>query len=775
MAIDFTTASPADWNPSSEITGIREARAAEKHAAWQRGQEQKALDRQKKEAEEAQKQAVKGVEAEADFFTHLSGVLDTERKEQEKRAKEQKTEARKEVTEARADIQFEQGQADRARAERDRDVKSLSRRNMGLNFEALEDMTDYVGRSADSFVDLKEGAKANPQVMEKLGNSLGLNVVSSNSLTPTDPAFTSRFGFSVGADGQPVITEKFLAIAADRNRSSKDVSTAIARTLAAERKSYIKANTTAAPDSAAKAEAEAPETMEAEEIKAIIDSIRREDVNTFNAARKIYDKYNTASTESIQGKAAKPREASVGELGVGESFDTAPSFTGNVFAELANLSKSPSTMFRLVRDYGKYVADTASTVAADARADAAGKQAVTAAKTIDNLVKQMEDEYEGINSVALRDALMNEAKVAEAAVKRLAPMVDLDEMRAMADKKSHELGRTIESDYRRDYADTLYAELEKRNPGLSRDLIRMLGTTELLNAQTNGLKKRGSLDDAVAGAMSQYRSAAGQVADVLTFQPGSQVGKTSDPLSTMEWRQGARGWEYGVVGGPTFEVSTEQLRDYMKNYGIKSTKDALNSLSHAARQGDLNIGRGTLFAYNPHTKEVDTNATLQYNPNALYDDDLFNRSVNQLQESGADLELIEKTIEQWKKARTKSASEMVKQNMELEETLGTLRDTWMGTGAGFAGGLVMDRLDKMLSFKEFYNNGKENGQSDEQILAAWQKEGQGAINSILRGLQIGTHKFADIGTGAVAGSLLFASNLIGSDTGREKPAPCGTR
>ena len=80
----------------------------------------------------------------------------------------------------------------------------------------------------------------------------------------------------------------------------------------------------------------------------------------------------------------------------------------------------------------------------------------------------------------------------------------------------------------------------------------------------------------------------------------------------------------------------------------------------------------------------------------------------------------------------------------------------------------MDRLDKMLSFKEFYNNGKENGQSDEQILAAWQKEGQGTINSILRGLQIGTHKFADIGTGAVAGSLLFASNLIGSDTGREK-------
>lgn len=768
MAIDFTTASPADWNPSSEITGIREARAAEKHAAWQRGQKQKALDRQKKEAEEAQKQAVKGVEAEADFFTHLSGVLDTERKEQEKRAKEQKTEARKEVTEARADIQFEQGQADRARAERDRAVKSLSRRNMGLNFEALEDMADYVGRSADSFVDLKEGAKANPQVMEKLGNSLGLNVVSSNSLTPTDPAFTSRFGFSVGADGQPVITEKFLAIAADRNRSSKDVSTAIARTLAAERKSYIKANTTAAPDSAAKAEAEAPETMEAEEIKAIIDSIRREDVNTFNAARKIYDKYNTASTESIQGKAAKPREASVGELGVGESFDTAPSFTGNVFAELANLSKSPSTMFRLVRDYGKYVADTASTVAADARAAEAGKRAAAAAKAIDKLVKQMEDEYEGVNSVALRDALMNEAKVAEAAVKRLAPMVDLDEMRAMADKKSHELGRTIESDYRRDYADTLYAELEKRNPGLSRDRIRTLGTTELLNAHTNGLKKRGSLDDAVAGAMSRYRSVAGQVADFPTFRPGNQVGKTSDPLSTMEWRQGARGWEYGVVGGPTFEVSTEQLRDYMKNYGIKSTKDALNSLSHAARQGDLNIGRGTLFAYNPHTKEVDTNATLQYNPNALYDDDLFNRSVNQLQESGADPELIEKTIGQWKKARTKSASEMVKLNMELEETLGTLRDTWMGTGAGFAGGWVMDRLDKMLSFKEFYNNGKENGQSDEQILVAWQKEGQGTINSILRGLQIGTHKFVDVGTGAAAGSLLFASNLIGSDTGREK-------
>lgn len=866
MAIDFTTASPADWNPSSEITGIREARAAEKHAAWQRGQEQKALDRQKKEAEEAQKQAVKGVEAEADFFSHLTGVLDTERKEQEKRAKEKETEARKKVTDERADIRFTQEQEDRARTERDRDVKTLSRRNMGLNFETLDDMTDYVGRSADSFVDLKEGAKANPQVMEKLGSSLGLNVVSSNSLTPTDPAFTSRFGFSIGADGLPVITEKFLAIAADRNRSSKEISTAIAKTLAAARKSYIKANTTVAPDSAAKAEAEAPETMEAEEIKAIIDSIRREDVNTFKAARKVYDKYNTATTEAIQGR--KPSEASVGEPGVGESFDTAPSFVGNVFAELANLSKSPSTMFRLVRDYGKYVANTSgdfisgqralqdvpgmleagnldlsrrpevknkdgsiSTVRSmsvgidgkeyliptvstdgklltedeavelfrktgehlgvfdtpehatayarqlhkdqeklliDKKAKEAGKRAVTAAKTVDNIIQRMEDEYEGLNSVALRENLMDEAKVAEAAVKRLAPMVDLDEMRAVADKKSHELGRTIESDYRRDYADTLYAELEKRNPGLSRDLIRTLGTTELLNAQTNGLKKRGSLDDAVAGAMSQYRSAAGQVADVLTFQPGNLAGKTSDPLSTMEWRQGARGWEYGMVGGPTFEVSTEQLRDYMKNYGIKSTRDALNSLSHAARQGDLNLGRGTLFAYNPHTKEVDTNATLQYNPNALYDDDLFNRSVNQLQESGADPELIEKTIEQWKKARTKSASEMVKQNMELEETLGALRDTWMGTGAGFAGGWVMDRLDKMLSFKEFYNNGKENGQSDEQILAAWQKEGQGAINSILRGLQIGTHKFADIGTGAVAGSLLFASNLIGSDTGREK-------
>lgn len=90
MAIDFTKASMTDWDLDSERAERREARAAEKHAAWQQTQEQKALDRQAREAEKTRKREIEAVDADVDFATYLSDTLEKKRKELESRLRKQR-------------------------------------------------------------------------------------------------------------------------------------------------------------------------------------------------------------------------------------------------------------------------------------------------------------------------------------------------------------------------------------------------------------------------------------------------------------------------------------------------------------------------------------------------------------------------------------------------------------------------------------------------------------------------------------------------------------
>lgn len=781
MAIDFSTANMSDFTPKSGSSIAREQRAAEKHAAWQETQaqkqqdrEQKALDREQRLAEKKQTRAEKGATATADYDTFLFKSVDDFAEKQKKDAEHANNVEWQNKSRAHTEQEWKTAEENKA-------LDILNKGNRGYSFEGIDYMKDYVDRGEDALVDLTAASRGDSEAIKKLANNTGLTVVSSSELTPTHSAFLSRSGFGSGEDGNPVVTEKFLAIAADRNRNAKAVAKGIANTMEKARKDYLNSNLdvgTGKPT--AQAIETAPIAYTAEEIESVINTIRREDIGNYRAAKALYDKHRASSTEGVQKKT--PSQTSVGELGVGEFSDSAPSFTGNVFAELANLSKSPSKMFQLVRDYGDYLSrsteDIESPEAKESKesdslspaAKRAGEIAVARIKAVDNIVSRIDESYTGLDVMGLRDALLNPEAVAFAAL-TLAPGVDMDVVRNRAQTLANERRALVESDYQHAVADAMMEELATRFPGVPKNILLQAGTTKLIQDYTSKATPRGTLMDAVKGALADYRSVAGQVADVLTFQPGNSVGKTSDPMSTMEWRKGTRrgSWEYGVVGGPTFEVGPEQLKEYMAQYHIESTRDALNSLSHAARMGDLGVGRGSLFAYNPHTKEVDTNTTLELNPNALYDNRLMDQSIEALRASGADEGLINRTIEKFQNLRTKSAQELVKDNIALDETLGTLRDTWLGSGLQFNPILTesMKHLDKYLSFKNFYNEQKEAGKSDEDILSAWQEKGQAHINPILRGLQIGTHKAIDLGTSTAYGALLFAQNAVGSRAAME--------
>lgn len=794
MAIDFSTANMSDFTPKSGSSIAREQRAAERHAAWQETQaqkqqdrEQKALDREQRLAEKKQTRAEKGATATADYDTFLFKSVDDFAEKQKKDAEHANNVEWQNKFRAHMEQEWKTAEENKA-------LDILNKGNRGYSFEGIDYMKDYVDRGEDALVDLKAASLGDSEAIKKLANNTGLTVVSSSELTPTHPAFLSRSGFGSGEDGNPVVTEKFLAIAADRNRNAKAVAKGIANTMEKARKDYLNSNLdvgTGKPT--AQAIETAPIAYTAEEIESVINTIRREDIGNYRAAKALYDKHRSSSTEGIQKKT--PSQTSVGELGVGEFSDSAPSFTGNVFAELANLSKSPSKMFQLVRDYGDYLSRSTEDIESPESATADAKQLHTdqakliskkekpvedrireQIETADKIVRRLEEDYTGLPYLELRDALLN-PEAAASALLSLVPGADMDAIRARAKVITEEVRRqkdrplTVENSEQIGMSEAMLEAVATRFPGVPKSVLRQAGVTKLIQDYTAKATPRGTLMDAVKGAMANYRSTAGQIADVLTFQPDNSVGKTADPMSTMEWRKGTRrgSWWYGVPGGPSFEVGPEQLKEYMAQYHIESTRDALNSLSHAARMGDLGVGRGSLFAYNPHTKEVDTNATLELNPNALYNDKLMDQSIEALRASGADEGLINRTIEKFQNLRKKSAQELVKDNMALDETLGTLRDTWLGSGLQFNPILTesMKHLDKHLSFKNFYNEQKEAGKSDEDILSAWQEKGQDTINSVLRGFQIGTHKAIDLGTGAAYGALLFAQNAVGSRAAME--------
>lgn len=795
MAIDFSTANMSDFTPKSGSSIAREQRAAERHAAWQETQaqkqqdrEQKALDREQRLAEKKQTRAEKGATATADYDTFLFKSVDDFAEKQKKDAEHANNVEWQNKSRAHTEQEWKTAEENKA-------LDILNKGNRGYSFEGIDYMKDYVDRGEDALVDLKAASRGDSEAIKKLANNTGLTVVSSSELTPTHPAFLSRSGFGSGEDGNPVVTEKFLAIAADRNRNAKAVAKGIANTMEKARKDYLNSNLdvgTGKPT--AQAIETAPIAYTAEEIESVINTIRREDIGNYRAAKALYDKHRASSTEGVQKKT--PSQTSVGELGVGEFSDSAPSFTGNVFAELANLSKSPSKMFQLVRDYGDYLSRSTEDIESpESPATTYAKQLHTdQAKLIskkekpvedrireqieaaDKIVRRLEEDYTGLPYLELRDALLN-PEAAASALLSLVPGADMDAIRARAKVITEEVRRqkdrplTVENSEQIGMSEAMLEAVATRFPGVPKSVLRQAGVTKLIQDYTAKATPRGTLMDAVKGAMANYRSTAGQIADVLTFQPDNSVGKYADPMSLMEWRKGTRrgSWWYGMPGGPSFEVGPEQLKEYMAQYHIESTRDALNSLSHAARMGDLGVGRGSLFAYNPHTKEVDTNATLELNPNALYNDKLMDQSIEALRASGADEGLINRTIEKFQNLRKKSAQELVKDNMALDETLGTLRDTWLGSGLQFNPILTesMKHLDKHLSFKNFYNEQKEAGKSDEDILSAWQEKGQATFDSVLRGLQIGTHKAIDLGTGAAYGALLFAQNAVGSRAAME--------
>ena len=391
MAIDFSTANMSDFTPKSGSSIAREQRAAERHAAWQETQaqkqqdrEQKALDREQRLAEKRQTRAEKGATATADYDTFLFKSVDDFAEKQKKDAEHANNVEWQNKSRAHTEQEWKTAEENKA-------LDILNKGNRGYSFEGIDYMKDYVERGEDALVDLKAASLGDSEAIKKLANNTGLTVVSSSELTPTHPAFLSRSGFGSGEDGNPVVTEKFLAIAADRNRNAKAVAKGIANTMEKARKDYLNSNLdvgTGKPT--AQAIETAPIAYTAEEIESVINTIRREDIGNYRAAKALYDKHRASSTEGVQKKT--PSQTSVGELGVGEFSDSAPSFTGNVFAELANLSKSPSKMFQLVRDYGDYLSRSTEDIESPESATADAKQLHTdQAKLISKKEKPVED------------------------------------------------------------------------------------------------------------------------------------------------------------------------------------------------------------------------------------------------------------------------------------------------------------------------------------------------------------------------------------------------
>ena len=496
MAIDFSTANMSDFTPKSGSSIAREQRAVERHAAWQETQaqkqedrKQKALDREQRLAEKRQTRAEKAAEATAEFDTFIVKSVNAFAEKQKKDAEHAKNVEWQDKSRAHTEQEWKTAEENKA-------LDILNKGNRGYSFEGIDYMKDYVERGEDALVDLTAAARGDKDAIKKITNNTGIVAVLSSELPPQHSAFLSRSGFGSGEDGNPVVTEKFLAIAADRNRNAKAVAKSIATTMEKARKDYLNKNLDVGSGKpTAQAIETAPIAYTAEEIESVINTIRREDIGNYRAAKALYDKHRSSSTEGVQKKT--PSQTSVGELGVGEFSDSAPSFTGNVFAELANLSKSPSKMFRLVRDYGDYLSrsteDIKSPEAKESdslspAAKRAGEMAVAQVKAVDNIVSRMEESYTGLDAVGLRDALLNPEAVASAAL-ALAPGVDMDAVRERANTLATERHAVVTSDYQKAMADAMMEELATRFPGVPKNILLQAGTTKLIQDYTTKLHR----------------------------------------------------------------------------------------------------------------------------------------------------------------------------------------------------------------------------------------------------------------------------------------------
>lgn len=796
MPIDFSTLGPV--RPGGDYRQESQARA---RTRFEQGQE-----------EYQKKQTVEPLKAMADWDSTFAKELQAAEKTAKTEARQAETQARSERGEARAiesaeraQTTFEQGQEKYAWQKQDREKKLANEElgkitgdtRTGIKAKSIEELNEFIEAPEDQFYDLKT-ASADESALSTIASRLGIEKVEGALPQPERgegdnlPYYLSRQGLALKPDGSYVVTNKFIDSVARSRAKSADLASAIAKQINGAVRADNREGLAGNPVTA---------QATAEEIEEMIDMIRSGDKSTRARVQAIYDRYG--KKEGGKAQQAQPAQATegatpAGEPGSGGSSAGSTPFTTAVLEEAEWLTTHPQNFLELSQQYLNHLVEQESQPAAVTqritesfqqgvsapevqRAEAAGQAAVAREQFIQGTEALVAKNYKDVDPAEVGAALRNEATVAEK-VLDLYGGVNPQEMELIqrrADDIASQLSG-IESDNQRAKAQAIYEFLDATNPSFSKPEALASAYEEIVKDHVKGGTQRLTLADAAQNAMRHYRSSAGQTTDFIGDVAGTvaegatrfnipglkyehdygDADATKNPLEKMEWEPVKGGWQLGFkrANGSQdegFFVSTDDLSAYMKQYNIPTHDEALRSLAFSTTLGDVAQAKdGLLFAMNPYTKQVEENATLAMNPVALYDESLYQKSMDALRSAGMSEEAIAELDQKYQTAKARSASQTVE---ELKTTYEQMQSMAELTGSKVLGKIL--EPDSSLDFRNFYNAMKRDGMNDEYILTAW-NEKEGTLERDIQRVIQGTQRKA-IDMGVTAGlALVTATNGV---------------
>lgn len=795
MPIDFSTLGPV--RPGGDYRQETQARA---RTRFEQGQE-----------EYEKKKAVEPLKAMADWDSAFAKELQaaektakTEARQAESQARSERSEARSIESAERAQTTFEQGQTKYGWQLQDREKKLAneelekitSNPRTGIKAKSIEELNEFIEAPEDQFYDLKT-ASSDEGALATIASRLGIDKIE-GALPPPErggeeslPYYLSRQGLALKPDGSYIVTNKFIDSAAKSRAKSADLASAIAKQI----NGAIRADTR-------EGNKENPVTAQAtaEEIEEMIDMIRSGDKGTRARVKAIYDKYGKKEGQPAQAQPQATEGATpAGEPGSGgSSADKGKPFTTAVLEEVEWLSTHPQNFLELSQQYLNHMVEQETQPAAVTqqiaelsaagtatpevqRDEAVRQQAVAREQFIQGTEALIARNYKDVDPAEVGVALRNEATVAEKVLDLyggVSPQ-ELEVIQRRADDIASQLSG-IESDNQRAKAQAIYEFLNATNPSFSKPEALSAAFEEIVKDHVKGGTQRLTLADAAQNAMRHYRSSAGQTTDFIRDVVGTgaegatrfnipglkythdygDADATKNPLEKMEWEPVKGGWQLGFkrANGSQddgFFVSTDDLSAYMKEHNITTHDDALRSLAFSTTLGDVAQAKdGLLFAMNPYTKQVEENATLPMNPVALYDNALYQKSIDGLRSSGMSEEAIAELDQKYQTAKARSASQTVE---ELRTTYEQMQSMAELTGSKVLGKIL--EPDSSLDFRNFYNAMKRDGMNDEYILTAW-NEKEGTLERDVQRVIQGTQRKA-IDMGVTAGlALVTATNGV---------------
>lgn len=780
MAIDFSTLGPVQPGQDS-----RQESRIRADVRFRQGQEDRAKEK-----------AVEPLKAMADFDSLFA-------KEAAALEKSQKTEARQAVTDARAErgegrairsaeraeTTFEQGQVkwdwaqnDRARDEANRDLAKITKSTTsGIKAQSIEELDDWVKTPETELYDLKT-ASSDENALGLIASRLGVEKVEGALPAPTTsedsevpPYFLSRQGLALRPDGSYIVTNQFVDSVARSKADSSKLASAIAKQLNSSVKATNRDGLSSTPITA---------TATEEEIEDMINTIRSGDKKVHAAVKAIYDKHipedqKTQASEAqtdTETPEAQEGKTPVGEPGSGGSSadETPGSFTSAVLDEAEWLATNPAKFTELTQQYLGSLVEQGMNAPEVQRAELAGQRAVAKENYIRGVETLLERTYQDVDPKEVGETLRNEAHVAEKVLDMYggAPTEAL----AQIERRTEELAKAHpgnESLRNQDKAKAIYEYLDSVIPGFNASGAEADALQQIVEDSIAGAIKKPSINDASANAMRHYRSSLGQVSDMagtvmegatrfnipgLRYENKSDDEATRNPLEKMTWESGKGGWKFGFKRSngsmeESFSISYADLRSYMDEHKL-TQQDALNSIAFPTTLGDVAYAKdGLLFAQNPYTGTVEENSTLAMNPVALYDNSLYQKSLDSLRSSGMSEEEIAAIDKKYQDAKARSASETVQ---ELLQTYNAMQSMAELTGSETLGKIL--EPDSSVDFRNFYSRMKQDGMNDTFILEQWNDKEEQLDRQVQRIIQGTQRKALDMG---VTAGLAISQQLNG--------------